>query len=123
MSAVELKQAGCRVTQPRTAVLDFLDAHHSPASAQEIAKALKPRVNLASVYRTLGLFERLGLVQAETRHGVACYYRSEQRHHHIVCERCGAIECVPCEHDFSNLKHFSHVSHQITLSGICRKCS
>ncbi len=96
-----IKRAGYKMTRPRRAVLDHLNNVHQLSSAQEIHSKLH-NIDLASVYRTLGLFEELGIVQREDVSGTARYYLAEHQHHHITCEKCGRTKCIPCQHNFSN---------------------
>jgi Fur family ferric uptake transcriptional regulator len=70
-------------------------------SAQEIHDLLRDRgrrVGMASVYRTLDLLSSHRLVRRVEVAGVASYevmLSSGEHHHHLVCERCGAL--VPFE--------------------------
>ena len=73
-------------------------------TAREIADVLREdgsQIGLASIYRTLDLLDRTGLVQRfEVGEGSARYepaYPSGEHHHHIVCDSCGDV--VPFEDD------------------------
>ena len=58
-------------------------------------KATNPDVDTSTVYRTLGLFEELGIVEhAHLGHGPAVYHLG-QTHQHLVCEVCGTVIDVP----------------------------
>jgi len=115
------KKAGYKMTRPRRAVLDYLEKVHEPSSAQEIHEQVS-NIDLASIYRTLGLFEKLNIVQREDIAGTARFYLADCLHHHITCSSCGRIECIPCQHSFSKIKGFKKITHQLTLSGICSGC-
>lgn len=69
-----LSQAGCRPTPQRRAVLEALALSDHP-TAEELYFSLRgKRVGMATVYRTLRLFGRLGLVrQVRGRDGRARY--------------------------------------------------
>jgi len=91
----ELRQAGLRATAPRRAVIGVLEASREHLSAEDIHRVLAAdgvRIDLSSVYRTLTLLVRLGLVRLVgpcERHG-----HFEVRHReqvHLVCSRCGAV--------------------------------
>ena len=116
-----LKEAGYKLSGPRSLVLSFLKKSHKPLSAQEISGKIKS-VNLASVYRSLNIFTELGLVNTEIFGTEKKYCLSGEAHHHIICIKCGRLETVKCTHSFSNIKNFTNIKHQLTLSGICRKC-
>lgn len=121
MIVEKLKQAGFRITAPRKAVIEVLEKNHEPQSAQAISAKLAD-VDLVSVYRALDVLEEIGAAQREDVRGVATYYLAENQHHHITCRKCGRVECVPCEHAFRSVKGFHDVHHQLTMTGICKKC-
>ncbi len=50
----------------------------------------------STVYRFLDELERLGVVDhVHLGHGPAVYHLASDAHHHLVCDRCGAVEEVP----------------------------
>lgn len=102
--------------------MDYLEGNHKPQSAQDIHASIKG-VDLASVYRTLSLFEELGIVQRENVAGTARYYLSGDQHHHITCTGCGQTKCIPCEHSFKKIKGFRNITHQLVLTGVCIRCA
>ncbi len=58
-------------------------------------KVTNPDVDTSTVYRTLGLFEELGIVEhAHLGHGPAVYHLG-RTHQHLVCEECGTVIDVP----------------------------
>ncbi len=117
----QLKQAGFRITKPRMAVIEVLQASHEPKSAQEIHARLVG-VDLVSVYRTLEMLASIGAAQFEEVQGVSKYYLANRAHHHITCMKCGKMECVPCEHGFGKIKGFNQIKHQLILTGVCTDC-
>ena len=52
-----------------------------------------PHVNISTVYRTLELLKRLGLVtETDLGGGRVRYHPADKgHHHHLVCQECGAI--------------------------------
>ena len=118
-----IKDAGYKITGPRKIILELLKKQHPPLSAQKIHQQLKGRVDLVSVYRTLKLFEELGFLHREENNGTVRYYLSTKAHHHIICEFCGRTECVPCRHNFSQIKGFNSIKHRLTLTGVCSGCA
>lgn len=117
-----LTGSGYRLSGPRALILSFLKKSCQPFSAQEIGQKIKS-INLASVYRTLHILERLGIVNCETIGTEKKYCLAGEAHHHIICTKCGHLERVECTHTFSNIKNFTNIKHQLTLSGLCKKCS
>ncbi|MBA4337019.1 transcriptional repressor [bacterium] len=123
MMEQKIKQSGYKLTKPRELVLKTLQNTHEPICAQEIHKKLNKKVDLASIYRTLNLFVSIGIAFKEIISEKDLYYLAKKQHHHVICTKCGYSECIPCNHLFKNIKNFTNISHNITISGICKKCS
>ena len=117
-----IQQAGYKLTRPRKMVLDFLSKKHTQYSPKDIHKKLKEQIDLVSVYRILQLFIKLGIVYKEKINNEYQYYLADSQHHHIICRKCNKVECVPCNHLFKNIKDFTKIMHDISLSGICSNC-
>ena len=125
----QLKLAGYSLTKPRLAVFKAMADH--ALSMAELQTALQGSLDRASLYRTLGLFERLEIVQVV---GQGKYRRFElsdsynAHHHHLNCTRCGRVETIeaPAIERELNTLALSHgflaANHQVELSGICRTC-
>ncbi|MFC1918429.1 Fur family transcriptional regulator [Chloroflexota bacterium] len=94
--AVELSKHGYRMTPQRLMILSAIESSDDHISAEEIYAqivAKYPNVNISTVYRTLELLERLGLVtKTNLGEGRVRYHPAEKgHHHHLVCRECGAI--------------------------------
>ena len=91
-----LHQRGLRVTPQRQLVLEAIDrlGHATPDAVCAEVQAVASGVNLSTIYRTLELFERLGLVRhAHLGAGSATYHSAAAAAHlHLVCDGCGAID-------------------------------
>ena len=118
----KLIQMGCTITKPRLAVLEYLSSNHSPISARDLHKKIKV-FDQASIYRTLNLFEELHIVNVETIEKEKLYCFAEKPHHHIVCKKCNYTESIKCNHNLRTFRNFNNVFHQLTLTGVCNKCS
>jgi len=94
-----LRRQGVRVTAPRRAVLDALGELGSHATAEQLhqrVRARHPDVSVSSVYRTMDLLARHGLVtHVHLGHGPAEYHLADDRHAHVVCDACGAVAEIP----------------------------
>jgi Fur family ferric uptake transcriptional regulator len=97
--------------------------------AQVIAKY--PQVNISTVYRTLELLKRLGLVtETDLGEGRVRYHPvGKGHHHHLVCQECGAIIDLD-ESVLASLKgallreyQFSADLRHLAIFGRCVKCS
>ncbi len=125
-----LKKKGFSITAARKAVFASLN-QNEPQTMNEVVSAL-PNVNKASVYRTIALFEKLGIVQ---RLQLGWKYKLElsdtfsYHHHHLACRKCGAI--VSLREDSAleaNLQYMANeygykdLSHQLEITGLCKTC-
>jgi len=94
--ADDLSDQGYRLTPQRMMILSAIENSSNHISAEEIYTqivAKYPNVNISTVYRTLELLKRLGLViQTDLGEGRVRYHPAEKgHHHHLVCQECGAI--------------------------------
>lgn len=92
----ELSRQGYRLTPQRMMILSAIENSDNHISAEEIyaqVVAKYPNVNISTVYRTLELLKRLGLVtETDLGEGRVRYHpREKGHHHHLVCQECGAI--------------------------------
>jgi len=94
-----LHRRGLRLTAPRRAVLEALGELGSHATAEQLHEHVRrrhPEVAASSVYRTMDLLTRLGVVtHVHLGHGPAEYHLAADRHAHLVCEGCGAVAEIP----------------------------
>ena len=117
-----LNKYGLKNTACRQAILDILSKSHQPIAAETIRQKLKNRYNLVTIYRNLSAFEQKGMIFKENINRIDCYYMDDAQHHHVVCNNCGKMECIPCTHDQLKIKNFINVKHQLVLTGTCQKC-
>ncbi len=87
---------GLRMTSPRrtiAAVLDGADDHPDVEELHARAVAVDPGISIATVYRTVKLFEEAGLLdRVEFGDGRARYEDAERDHHdHLIDLQSGAV--------------------------------
>lgn len=122
-----------RVTPQRLLVLEALAALGGHVSADAIlqwAAARYPALNLATVYRTLDLLISIGLVAQTDLGAGATQFElvGESPHHHLVCERCGAVGemdaalLAPLQHRLLERYGFRANPRHVALFGLCREC-
>ncbi len=100
---------------------------------QQLVKSLDNSADRASVYRSVALFEQLGIVQ---RVQIGWKYQLElsdnynPHHHHIHCIDCGKLSALPEETQLEEMikkiarrAGYSLTSHQLELTGRCQECS
>lgn len=98
--AEQLRGADLRVTRPRLAVLEAVDAHPH-ADTDTIFGAVRgdlPDVSRQAVYDVLAALTSAGLVRRIQPSGSVARYESRvgDNHHHVVCRSCGVIADVDC---------------------------
>ena len=126
-----LNVTGLRVTSQRALILEIIRRGH--LDADEIyrqARATQPRLSLSTVYRTLQVLKKLGLVEElhfnDTHHHYEVKPSSE--HQHLVCLGCGKV--VEFEYplspkmkkDIAREKGFEITGVEIRMTGYCSKC-
>jgi Fur family transcriptional regulator, ferric uptake regulator len=129
----DLRAQGYRLTPQRELVLAAVRQldHGSPEEILSRVRESAKGVNVSTVYRTLELLEKLGLVShTHLGHGAPAYHATtEPDHLHLVCRNCervteveptiaaGLVGDVAARFGFrTDLRH-------LTVFGICRECS
>lgn len=93
MTAIDLEQkcidAGLKMTEPRRAILNILAHANDHPSVEDVYERVKKKdasISMATVYRTLGLLDELGLVFrhefSDSQH--ARYEVNDAHHHHLI---------------------------------------
>lgn len=129
-----LARRAFRRTPPRQQVLDVFSRDHLPMTAAEVHQRLKNRrINLASVYRAINFFCRLGMLVAVDhvpeghRYELSDEHRSH--HHHLICQACGTIQDFEgCflqgfERRIRREKRFRITRHELRFFGLCQGCA
>ena len=130
----KLSELGYRLTPQRIMVLSAIEDSDDHISAEEIyvqIVAKYPQVNISTVYRTLELLKRLGLVTETDLGGGRVRYHSAEKghHHHLVCQECGAIidldESVMSSLKDTLLREYKFIAdlRHLAIFGRCVDCS
>ncbi|WP_022881585.1 Fur family transcriptional regulator [Gryllotalpicola ginsengisoli] len=128
-----LREAGLRVTRPRLAVLDALEAEPH-AEADDIVRRVEAALGQTSpqtVYGVLAALEASDLVRRIDLPGNAWRYetRVADNHHHLVCRSCGRVEDVDCVVGAApcltpgDTHGFTVEAADVVFSGLCPDCS
>ena len=125
-----LKRHGQSLTKPRLAVFLALRGQE-PQTMKQLAVACRV-VDRASVYRTVALFEKLGIIQ---RLQIGWKYKLEltdtfsHHHHHMTCLKCSKVipfdESPALEKGLRQIvqaKNFQMQGHQLEIRGLCQAC-
>lgn len=126
-----------RLTKPRRLLLEAIFEKDGPFSAAELSQRAARRARRGgcdpvTVYRTLGLFEDLGIIQRCDFAADKAHYEVSRpegsHHHHFLCRACGKVEpldfCVVegQEQLFYKLG-YSQLEHRLEFTGLCPTCS
>ena len=127
-----LHQAGYRLTQPRSAVLQVLQENKkglTPEEVYQLGKANCASLGLVTVYRTLDLLTDLGLVRrVHSEQHCHSYASTGVNQHHLICQACHCLTEFPCDGLNSLIESvrkrtgFTISGHLLELSGLCPDC-
>lgn len=127
-----LKSGQASLTTPRKLVFDLL-LNQGPQSMQVLVQRAKGKIDKATIYRSIELFERLGIVK---RLNIGWKYKIELsdlftgHHHHMFCTNCGRLFDLPDNPMLETMidtvaakSGFSPRGHQLEVFGFCVNCS
>lgn len=133
-----LRSKGYKLTTQREAIIDVflnnMDTHLSPEEVYDIVKIKNPEMGLATVYRALQLFEKLGVLSRLnfddgcSRYELITREDGEHQHHHLICMDCGKVLEVKLdlldnlESEIEKDLEFDIVDHNLQFYGYCKDC-
>jgi Fe2+ or Zn2+ uptake regulation protein len=129
--ATILRNNGYSLTRPRKLIFETL-LDTKPKSITELINTLSVKTDRASIYRTVDLFEKLGIAH---RINTGWKYKIELsdmfigHHHHMHCRRCDKIDTMRSNPILETMidkaasnAGFSPTYHQMEVYGICSRC-
>ncbi len=131
-----LESRGVRLTRQRRAILQVMDSaerHLDAGSILDRAQKIDSRVHRVTVYRTIDLLKRYGLIdELDLLHlrGDQHYYESHgpRDHIHVACLRCGKVrefESNLFEQLKSQIERDCNLKITVTrteIGGYCENC-
>ena len=122
-------------TSQRIKILQIIGAMDCFFSAADIRKEIsEDSADLATIYRTLKLFEKYEVIRHVAALDTTQYFALSQKkigdHAHFFCEQCRTLSCLPplnpdgyhalysCLREGDCPKNFT-----LIISGICKSCS
>lgn len=132
-----LRAGGSKLTPQRLTILDVImreeGKHLTIEQIYEKVKQVKPETGVATVYRTILLFEELGIVKKlDLNDGIYRYELNHEEevhgHHHLVCSACGKVEEVKddlldsVEQTIEKDYKFRIKDHSLKFYGLCSDC-
>lgn len=132
-----LQNNGYKLTNQRRAILKtIVDNHEEHLSCDEVFLLVSkenPDMGIATVYRTLQLFEQLKIVyRLNFDDGFSRYELASEtgdhHHHHLICLKCGKVLEVKMdlldslENQIEKETQFTIVDHNVKFYGYCKDC-
>jgi len=126
-----LQSQGFSVTKPRRIVFGALQ-DQEPLTIQALIDRCDG-IDRASIYRSLAVFEKLGItqrIQAGWKYRIELSDDYHAHHHHATCLRCGATTSLTEDAHLEELvyalaaeQHFTMSNHQLEIQGYCQECA
>ncbi len=133
----KLHKEGYKFTKQREAIfevmLDNFEKHLSCDDIFDMVKEDYPEIGIATVYRTLQLFDKIDIVQkVDFDDGFSryelCTGKDEHNHHHLICVKCGKVMEVKLdlletlEDEIEKNGKFKILDHNVKFYGHCSDC-
>jgi Fur family transcriptional regulator, ferric uptake regulator len=132
----ELTARGVRITAQRRLIVGIIQdspRHLDAATLLELAKKKDPGIDRSTVYRTIGMLKRRGLIdELDLMHieGEKHYYevKTNHDHCHMACFKCGAVmeytsgSFEKLKEEMARRSGFEIRAIRLEVGGICRKC-
>ncbi len=129
-----LRQKGYKLTGPRLAILDYMTREKGHPDVHEIYEGIRseyPGIGIATVYRTVELLIKAGLMRPLVLKNNQVRYElswPDDHHHHLVCKECGEIEefgsCnfKMISEEIEGITRFRIEEHTLEVYGHCPDC-
>jgi Fur family peroxide stress response transcriptional regulator len=131
VAVITLRDSGVRMTPQRLLVIEALAGNRSHPTVEQIFEYVReryPTVSLATVYQSLALLSRHGLITE--LHGDRGTLRCDpdtSSHAHAYCRRCGLVMDVPlppaATHTALDLDTFNPTQVEVSIYGVCAACA
>ena len=128
-----LRELGYRLTPQRVMIVAAIEDSDHHISAEEIYSqviARYPHMNISTIYRTMDLLKKLGLVtETNLGEGRVRYHSADKgHHHHLVCQKCGRIIDLdetllfPLKNALRKRHNFEADLRHLAIFGHCLDC-
>jgi Fur family transcriptional regulator, ferric uptake regulator len=129
-----LLQQGLKPTSERTALIREIFSTHYHFDADELLFKMKQndvKISRATVYRTLELLVKSGLVRRVHLGEDHYHYEhvtGDSHHDHLVCTVCGGViefhdeELEQRQREICEKKKFTPTFHNLQILGVCDSC-
>jgi Fur family ferric uptake transcriptional regulator len=122
-------EKGMRMTEQRRVVARVLSQAHDHPDVEELyrrAHEVDPHISIATVYRTVRLFEEAGIIERhDFRDGRARYEEAPEEHHdHLIDMKTGQVlefvdpEIEKLQNEIARRLGYRLVDHRLELYGV-----
>jgi Fur family ferric uptake transcriptional regulator len=122
-------EKGMRMTDQRRVVARILSASDDHPDVEELhrrAHAIDPRISIATVYRTVRLFEEAGIIENhDFKDGRARYEQASDEHHdHLIDMKSGQViefmdgEIERLQHAIAERLGYRLIAHRLELYAV-----
>jgi Fur family ferric uptake transcriptional regulator len=127
----QLSERGFRETGARRAIVETVLNKDGQFSARQLHEDLRRwGIGRATVFRTLDLLVELGVLNRLHTDDRCSFYIvcADQHHHHLVCERCDAVQEISDARVERSVRAMAIESgfrareHHLEIVGVCRNC-
>jgi Fur family ferric uptake transcriptional regulator len=130
-----LREQGLPVTQQREAIADVVFSSSEHLSVEDIEQKLREsgeRIGKATIYRTLEMLVRSGLVEEhDFGEGFKRYehlFGQKPMREHLICTECGKVsdihspQLVQMQEDVARKHGFQPARYRLQIYGLCADC-
>ncbi len=129
-----LKTRGLKFTPERQVILDWVFKTHKHFDAEDLLFDIRQkgeRVSKATIYRTLSLLVKCGLLREVIfgeKHSHYEHIHEDEHHDHLVCSNCGKIiefadeKIEQLQEAVCRNYKFLPESHRLQIQGLCYEC-
>ena len=122
-------EKGMRMTEQRRVIARVLSSSADHPDVEELhrrAHAVDPHISIATVYRTVRLFEESGIIERhDFRDGRSRYEEATEEHHdHLIDMKTGEVvefvddEIEKLQHAIAKRLGYKLVAHRLELYGV-----
>ena len=128
-----LQENGYKSTPQRRLLLSILETsqdHLDAESLYHLAKERDRHISLATVYRNLVAFKKMGLVQEHNLGEDHAHFEkvTGKPHFHFTCSQCGRVielrskKIVRLTHEMCEAENLNMESMNLFIQGLCPSC-
>lgn len=122
-------EKGMRMTDQRRVIARVLSSAEDHPDVEELhrrAHAIDPHISIATVYRTVRLFEESGIIERhDFRDGRSRYEETPDHHHdHLIDMKTGKVvefvdeEIEALQHEIARKLGYKLIDHRLELYGV-----